>query len=167
MELYSKGRAITARITGRLAVLTSTFKNVLGRSGTLRLEPIRGSERAASRLARSVAFAIGISLSIPMQAVDAGSIEAINPKAYIRLHYSQKQALCLIKLYGKESAFKTSAVGNLKGSKQTFGIPQLKNPIIKDLSANKQIDYGMKYINHRYEGKPCLAWKHWIKKGWH
>jgi hypothetical protein len=104
---------------------------------------------------------------MPMQAVDAGSIDAIQPKDYIRLHYSDKQALCLIKLYGKESAFNPLAIGNLSGTKQVYGIPQLKNPIIKDLSANSQIDYGIKYIDHRYDGLPCRAWAHWLKRGWH
>jgi hypothetical protein len=102
-----------------------------------------------------------------MQAVDAGSIDDIDPKTYIRLNYVKSEALCLIKLYGKESAFNPKAIGNEDGIKKAYGIPQLKNPIIKDLSANKQIDYGMKYIDHRYQGKPCNAWKHSQRKGWY
>jgi hypothetical protein len=152
----------------RNAVLTSTFANEFDTAGMLSGKSPSGAHRKPlMRLACGVAIALVGGLSFGAGPADGGSIDAIEPKAYIRANYSQKQALCLIKLYGKESAFKTSAVGNLNGSKQTFGIPQLKNPIIKDLSANKQIDYGMKYINHRYEGKPCLAWNHWIKKGWH
>ena len=139
---------------------------MLDTRGTLTARAFKGSERAATRIARSVAIVIGISLSIPMQALEAGSIDAIDPKTYIRLHYKPKEALCLIKLYGKESAFRTDAIGNLSGTKQVYGIPQLKNPIIKDLSANSQIDYGMKYVAHRY-GAPCRAWAHWLKKGWH
>ena len=141
--------------------------HMLDSSGTLTARAFKGSERAATRIARSVAIVIGISLSMPMQSVDAGSIDAIQPKDYIRLHYSDKQALCLIKLYGKESAFNPLAIGNLNGTKQVYGIPQLKNPIIKDLSANSQIDYGIKYIDHRYDGLPCRAWAHWLKRGWH
>ena len=140
---------------------------MLDMAGTLTARAFKGSERAATRIARSVAIVIGISLSMPMQSVDAGSIDAIQPKDYIRLHYSDKQALCLIKLYGKESAFNPLAIGNLNGTKQVYGIPQLKNPIIKDLSANSQIDYGIKYIDHRYDGLPCRAWAHWLKRGWH
>jgi hypothetical protein len=104
---------------------------------------------------------------MPMEAADSVSIEAISPKDYIRLHYKPKEALCLIRLYGKESAFNPRAIGNEDGIKKAYGIPQLKNPIIKDLSANKQIDYGMKYIDHRYQGKPCNAWKHSQRKGWY
>jgi hypothetical protein len=104
---------------------------------------------------------------MPMQALEAGSIDAIDPKTYIRLNYVKSEALCLIRLYGKESAFNPKAVGNEDGTHKAYGIPQLKNPIIKDLSANKQIDYGMKYIDHRYDGKPCLAWAHSRKHGWY
>jgi len=132
----------------------------------LRLEPIRGSERAATRTARAVAIVIGIALSIPMQAVDAGHNHAFSSKDYIKSLLSKDEALCLIKLYGKESAFKTDAIGNLNGSKQTYGIPQLKNPMIKDMNAYNQIDYGIKYIEHRYT-TACRAYAHWVKKGWH
>ena len=141
--------------------------HMFDRAGTLSARALRGSQRPLKRTGRWVAFVIGISLSIPMQALEAGSIDDIDPKTYIRLHYKPKEALCLIKLYGKESAFKTDAIGNLSGTTQVYGIPQLKNPIIKDLSANSQIDYGMKYIDHRYDGLPCKAYTHWLKKGWH
>jgi hypothetical protein len=104
-----------------------------------------------------------------MSVADNGSIHAIEPKQYIRLNYDSSESLCLIKLYGKESAFKTDAIGNLSSPSKSYvyGIPQLKNPIIKDLSAIEQINYGMKYIDHRYDGLPCKAWQHWINKGWH
>jgi len=159
--------SIKPTIAERHAALTSTFTNVLDQAGTLSARAPKGSLRAASRIARGVAFVIGISLSIPMQALEAGSIDAIDSKTYIRLHYSKNQAICLIRLYGKESAFNPKAIGNEDGIKKAYGIPQLKNPIIKDLSANKQIDYGMKYIDHRYDGKPCNAWAHSKRKGWY
>ena len=131
------------------------------------LEPFRGSERAASRVARSVALALVGAMSIGASPAESGSIDPIHPKSYIRLNYELPQAICLIKLYGKESAFNPRAIGNLDGTKQVYGIPQLKNPIIQHLSAIEQIDYGMKYIAHRYDGLPCRAWKHWLDKGWH
>ena len=141
--------------------------HMLDMAGTLTARALKGLRASRLRVARSVATVIGISLSIPMSVADNGSIDAIQPKSYIRLNYELPQAICLIKLYGKESAFNPRAIGNLDGSKQVYGIPQLKNPIIKDLSAIEQINYGMKYIDHRYDGLPCKAWKHWQVKGWH
>ena len=128
----------------------------------------------ASRLngARSVAafvsLYIGISLFTGISLADSAPIKTIDPKTYIRFNYDDKQALCLIRLYGKESAFRTDAIGNLDSPTKSYvyGIPQLKNPIIKDLSAIEQINYGMKYVAHRH-GTPCKAWEHWLKKGWH
>ena len=133
------------------------------------LEPFRGSERAASRVARSVALALVGAMSIGASPAESGSIDVLDPKRYIRFNYDSSESLCLIKLYGKESAFKTDAIGNLSSPTKSYvyGIPQLKNPIIQHLSAIEQIDYGMKYIAHRYSGQPCKAWKHWKKKGWH
>jgi hypothetical protein len=138
-------------------------------SGTLTARALKGLRASRLRVARSVATVIGISLSIPMSVADNGSVEALDPKRYIRFNYDSSESLCLIKLYGKESAFKTDAIGNLSSPTKSYvyGIPQLKNPIIKDLSAIEQINYGMKYIDHRYDGLPCKAWEHWLKKGWH
>ena len=131
----------------------------------------QANRASRQNVARSVAaFAslyIGISLFTGISLADSAPIKTIDPKTYIRFNYEHKQAICLIRLYGKESAFKKDAIGNLSGAKQVYGIPQLKNPIIQHLSAIEQIDYGMKYITHRYDGLPCKAWKHWIDKGWH
>ena len=142
------------------------FIHMLDSSGTLTARALKGLRASLKGVACLVATVIGISLLVPMEVAQSGSIDAINPKTYIRLHYSIKEGSCLIRLYGKESAFNPRAIGNLKGTHQVYGIPQLKNPIIKDLSANKQIDYGMKYIKHRYD-TPCRAYAHWVKKGWH
>jgi hypothetical protein len=134
-----------------------------------RLEPIKGSHRAASRIARGVAFVIGISLSIPMSVADSGSIDAIQPKDYVRLALPKKEAICLSRLIGKESAWNHKAVGNLSSptGDYVYGLLQLKNPIVKDKSPIEQIHYGLKYIDHRYQGNACNAWEHWKAKGWH
>lgn len=140
---------------------------MLDMAGTLTARAPQGLRASLKGVACSVAIVIGISLSIGASPADSAPIKTIDPKTYIRFNYEDKQALCLIRLYGKESAFKRDAIGNLSGAKQVYGIPQLKNPIIQHLSAIEQINYGMKYISHRYSGLPCKAWKHWIDKGWH
>jgi hypothetical protein len=142
---------------------------MLDTHGTLTARAHQGLRASLKGVACSVAIAIGIALSIGASPADSAPIKTIDPKTYIRFNYEHKQAICLIRLYGKESAFKTDAIGNLSSPTKSYvyGIPQLKNPIIKDLSAIEQIDYGMKYIAHRYDGLPCRAWKHWQDKGWH
>ena len=141
--------------------------HMLDQAGTLWARAHQGLRASRLRIARSVAIVIGISMSMPMSAADSGSIDAITPKQYIRLSMDKREAICLMKLYGKESAFNPKAIGNLSGSIQTYGIPQLKNPIIKNKKPIDQVRYGIKYIDHRYQGDACKAWSHWIKKGWH
>ena len=141
--------------------------HMFDRPGTLQARAHQGLTPGRRRVARGVAFVIGISMSMPMSVADSGSIEALSPKQFIRFSMPKKEAVCLVKLYGKESAFNSSAIGNLQGKIQTYGIPQLKNPIIKDKSPIDQVRYGIKYIDHRYQGDTCKAWKHWIKRGWH
>ena len=141
--------------------------HMLDTHGTLTARAHQGLRASLKGVACSVAIAIGIALSIGASPADSAPIKTIDPKTYIRFNYDSSESLCLIKLYGKESAFNPRAIGNLNGSKQVYGIPQLKNPIIKDLSAIEQINYGMKYIDHRYDGLPCKAWEHWLEKGWH
>jgi hypothetical protein len=140
---------------------------MLDMAGTLTARALKGLRASLKGVACLVAIVIGIALSIGASPAESGSRKALDPKTYIRFNYDSSESLCLIKLYGKESAFNPRAIGNLSGSKQVYGIPQLKNPIIQHLSAIEQIDYGMKYIAHRYDGLPCRAWKHWLDKGWH
>ena len=152
----------------RNAVLTCGYSNEIDTSGTLTARALQGAHsEPLTRRARWVAYVIGISLCLPMSHASSGSINAIQPKEFIRIALPKNEALCLIKLYGKESAFNPKAIGNLNGKHQTYGIPQLKNAIIADKTPIQQIHYGLKYIDHRYDGNACNAWSHWLRKGWH
>ena len=143
--------------------------HMLDRLGTLLARALRGSERALKRIARSVAIVIGISLCLPMSHATSGSMEAIDPRDYVRLALPKKEASCLSRLIGKESAWNHKAVGNLNSPTKSYvyGLLQLKNPIVKDKSPIEQIHFGLKYIDHRYQGNACNAWEHWKVKGWH
>jgi hypothetical protein len=149
--------------------LSGSYVNEFDRAGTLSARAPQGLRASLKGVACLVAFVIGISLSIGATPADSAPHKTIDPKTYIRFNYDDKSALCLIRLYGKESAFNRAAIGNLDSPTKSYvyGIPQLKNPIIQHLSAVEQINYGMKYIDHRYDGLPCKAWQHWIDKGWH
>jgi len=106
---------------------------------------------------------------MPMAIAGGGSIDAIEPRDYVRLALSKKEAVCLSRLIGKESAWKPDAVGNLNSPSKsyTYGLLQLKNPIAKHATPIEQIHLGLKYIDHRYDGSTCNAWRHWMKRGWH
>jgi hypothetical protein len=132
--------------------------------------PQANSASRLSGLARAVAFlsftGLAISIFTGASPLEDG-LHDFTPKEYIRSIYSKDKALCLIKLYGKESAFNRYAIGNPHGDKQAYGIPQLKNPLVAHMSAIEQVNAGIDYIEHRYEGDTCLAYAHYLKKGWH
>jgi len=171
----SKVQGFTAQIISYTHLLISMVRHainarvihMLDTSGTLRARAHQGLRASRLRLTRSVALAIGISLSIPMAVADGGSIEAIKPKDFIRMSLDHREASCLIKLYGKESGFNPYAIGNLNGKYHTYGIPQIKNALIYDKTPIQQVQYGLKYIDHRYHGDTCMAWTHWLRVGWH
>ena len=132
--------------------------------------PQANSASRLSGIARAVAvfvsLGLGIGLFIGITPLKDSSVDSLHPKDYIRTLLPKAQALCLIKLYGKESAFNRLAIGNINGSKQTYGIPQIKNPRLAAMSSIEQVNEGIAYIEHRYDS-PCHAWKHWQQKGWH
>jgi hypothetical protein len=71
-----------------------------------------------------------------------------------------KQYRCLVILWRLESQWKPTA-RNPKSS--AFGIPQLLK--MKETNPFKQIDLGLKYIDHRYQGDSCKALDTHKRKG--
>jgi hypothetical protein len=77
-----------------------------------------------------------------------------------------KQFICLEKAWTKESNWNPKAVGNKQGTKRVYGIPQIKNEKVRSLDPFSQIDWGLRYINYRYQGDACLMLKHLRKHNW-
>jgi len=137
--------------------------------GTLRARAHQGLRASRSRITRSVALAIGISLFAPMVHANTGSIDAFKykPRLYINNTMSKDEAKCIKLLISKESAWNHKAVGNLSGTHRVYGLLQIKNPIAKDMNPMQQIQLHMRYLEHRYDGSACKAWSHFKDKGWH
>ena len=137
--------------------------------GTLRASAHQGHRASRSRIARSVAIAIGITLLSPMDAANTGQIEAFkyDPRKYINATMPKHEAKCIKLLIAKESAWNHKAVGNLSGTHKVYGLLQIKNPIAKDMNPMQQIQLHMRYLEHRYDGSACKAWSHFKDRGWH
>jgi len=133
------------------------------------------SERALKRerkprrgVLASFAIAIGAGLFSPAHAHAPVAHRAIfiNDKQtainYAKGLLDKYQFQCLLHLYNEESNWRRTAY-NKSGA---YGIPQLKNSMIANMSGSMQVMYGIKYINHRYN-TPCNAYKHWQRYGWH
>ena len=138
-------------------------------NGTLRARAFQGLRASRSRIARSVAIAIGIALFAPMAHANTGSIDSFkyNPRKYINATMQKHEAKCIKLLISKESAWNHKAVGNLNGTHRVYGLLQIKNPIAKDMNPMQQIQLHMRYLEHRYEGSACKAWQHFKDRGWH
>ena len=144
--------------------LTSTNANELDYLGTLAgLEPLKGSPKAALRIALGVAVVLGILLSTNAYAyAPTKALKQISPKEYAKAQLPLSQYKCLEELYTLESNWRQAAY-NPSGA---YGIPQLKNKLIQHMSGVDQVRYGIKYIRHRYK-TPCNALLHMKIKGWH
>jgi hypothetical protein len=77
-----------------------------------------------------------------------------------------KQFICLEKAWHVESRWNPKAVGNRQGTLKVYGIPQIKNIKVRSLDPYTQIDWGLRYIKHRYKGDACLMLEHLRKHNW-
>ena len=149
----------------RNTALSRTYTNEFDINGTLTAQSLSKAHREPLRgVARGVLVAIGISLCIMPDA--GGSI----PKQYVtykqfalhQLGYDLEQYKCLVKLYGKESAWNPKAKNG-----SHYGIPQGRSIYLSKVDGYKQIQWGLDYIAHRYDADTCKALNHWKAKGWH
>ena len=126
--------------------------------------PVRGWLASSALIAFGAALCL-ISIKASEKKIDTNDdsiVYEISVKTYAAQKIaSNKQWSCLSKLYGKESAWNPDAVNG-----SHYGIPQLKNPLMKGLDPYRQIDYGLKYIKHRY-GTTSKALAFHNANGWY
>jgi len=141
--------------------------HILTRYGTLTAQSLSKAHRKPFKgVACGVLVAIGIALLLVPR---AGSSQSVQQKEYIDyktyslylLDFNYKEYNCLLKLYGKESAWNP-----LASNGSHYGIPQGKSEWLRDQDGWTQVVWGLDYIGHRY-GEPCIALDHWRKFGWH
>lgn len=77
-----------------------------------------------------------------------------------------KQFICLEKAWHVESRWNPKSIGNRAGNQKVYGIPQIKNEKVRSLDPYTQIDWGLRYIKHRYKGDACLMLQHLRKHNW-
>ena len=144
--------------------LTSTYVNVFDNDGTLTAQSLSKAHREPLRgVARGVLVAIGISLLLPYEAGSSNMSDIkLTPKHYAYHSLNDiKQYKCIASLYGKESAWNPKAVNGSHA-----GIPQGRSKWLLTATPIQQVEWGLRYIEHRYS-TPCNAWAHWKAKGWH
>ena len=148
----------------------------LDTSGTLRREPFRGSARARKGRARAVAFVIGTALFMSIAPVSQGSIDANKnirwAKQLAKEQLTDKQEACHHEIVYRESTWNYRAVGNIGGTKQAYGLYQMKVKSLRKANTITQFWMYHTYVAHRYgwteydEPNYCKALNHLITKGW-
>ena len=132
------------------------------------LTPMLRSSRLSEpcpRIARLRHFTVWLALFVitmssinKANAVDKSS-ELYKLYAHMKV-LDDKQYRCLVILWRKESNWSPTARSK---SSTAFGIPQLLK--MKETNPFKQIDLGIKYIDHRYQGDSCKALATHEKRG--
>ena len=143
--------------------------HMLDRGGTLSsLEPIKGSERALKRIARSVAIVIGIALSMQSTAVGQGSARPIQSiKQLADYQLTEVQEKCHNDIVYRESRFKRYAVNG-----SHHGYYQGRSEYLKGKPDDVQFYWYWRYVSYRYgiteydEPDYCKALHHLRVKGW-
>ena len=153
--------------------LNRTYVNVLDTRGTLSARAHQGLNASPIGLARVVALAIGISLSMAMPLDAQASNQAIKyVKELAKYQLTDKQEACHHEIIYRESRWDHRAVGNIGGKKQAYGLYQMKVESLKTGSTVKQFWMYWTYVMHRYgvtqydEPNYCNALHHLKTKGW-
>jgi len=89
-------------------------------------------------------------------------VNTLKQITFHKMNYNFEQFYCLDEIVFKESRWNSKA-NNPRSS--AYGLFQVLNSKEKD--PIKQIDQGLKYINHRYNGCACTALAHHKRKGWY
>jgi hypothetical protein len=107
------------------------------------------------------ALCIAFALPNPTYADSQASKDQFKLYLHTRV-IKDSQYQCAYALYMAESKFDSRAKNG-----SHYGIPQMRNKKLLNLDGYRQIDWGIRYVAHRYKGNYCLAWKHFKDKGWH
>ena len=150
--------------------LSRTFVQMQTPSGTLSARSLKGFNSRLKGVARELAVAIGILLSIAMPLDAQASIVPL--KALADKQLTDKQYHCHNEIVHRESSWTIDAVGNKTGTKQTHGYYQIKSESIKGKPYDYQFWIYWDYVSSRYgltqydEPDYCNALHHLKTKGW-
>ena len=143
------------------------FCSRLDKPAMLRLsQSLRGSFAARRALGRAIVIlALAMTQSVAVTSESNAKqkpLNVMNIKLYAYNQMSWRQFECYNWLIHHESRWNHRAKNG-----SHYGLGQMRSTWYGTLNPMKQIDVHLKYIEHRYDGKPCKALAHWERKGWH
>jgi len=115
-------------------------------------------------LLAGLCLAIATPAQATQDATKKPSIDSLKLYAHSRI-VNWQEMKCFDILITKESNWRVEAI-NPNGNH--FGLGQMRNTKYRNLDGFRMIDWSLRYIDHRYQGKICNgALAHWRKHGWH
>jgi hypothetical protein len=151
----------------RNAALSRTYVNVLGGSGTLSARSPKGFNSRLKGVARELAVAIGILLSISgMPRVEASIVPNKSLKQLANYQLTDKQYKCHNEIVHRESSWNINAING-----SHHGYYQMKIDAMKGKPYDYQFYIYWYYVSKRYGldneiPNYCLALKHLKDRGW-
>jgi hypothetical protein len=165
----SKVLVSTLRISKmRNAVLSRTFVDVVGASGTLSARSHQGFNSRLKGVARELAVVIGISLSMAvMPRLEASIVPIKAVKELANYQLTDDQYKCHNDIVYRESRWKINAVNG-----SHHGLYQGRSKSLKNAPGDYQFWWYWYYVSNRYgvtqydEPNYCNALHHLKTKGW-
>ena len=149
--------------------LNRTYTNVLDTSGTLRARAHQGLRASLKGAACLIALVIGTAMPADAR---ADNLQYKELKKLANYQLTDKQYACHNEIVHRESRWNYKAIGNLNGTKQVYGLYQMKTESLRVSTPMKQFWMYWHYVAHRYghteydEPNYCKALLHLKTKGW-
>jgi hypothetical protein len=149
--------------------LNRTYIDVLDTSGTLRARAHQGLRASLKGAACLIALVIGTAMPADAR---ANNLQYKELKKLANYQLTDKQYACHNEIIYRESRWDYKAVGNKSGTKQVYGLYQMKTESLKGSTPIKQFWMYWHYVAHRYghteydEPNYCNALQHLKIKGW-
>ncbi len=111
------------------------------------------------------------SMAMPLEAQATNQVKE-EIKALAKVTLTKDQYLCHNEIIYRESRWNHRAIGNIGGTKQAYGLYQMKLESLKVSTHFRQYWKYWYYVVHRYGTTPhndanyCKALNHLISKGW-
>jgi hypothetical protein len=138
------------------------------------LPALRGAEAALRRVFRRGLCLRFLSLALlantfNLTAITTSNAYDLTPKqidwiliAYNHFNADLYESQCYVEIIMRESSFNPQAKNG-----SHYGLAQMRNVKVKDLSPRDQIRWHLRYLDHRYSGSACKALSHLKKFRWH
>jgi len=146
---------------------------MLDMDDTLKARAHQGLRASLKGVACLIAIVIGIALSIAMPLdAEASNKQIQYAKQLADYQLTEKQEKCHHEIVYRESRWNYKAVGNIGGTKQVYGLYQMKSESLKRSTAITQFWIYYHYVGRRYgwteyeDPNYCNALHHLKTKGW-